>query len=96
MARKTLKDEKGKEYDVEVPDDDDESDGDTLWLDEEDIEWLRRKRREESETERKNNQSSGNSQSGGSGRVVRIRAKQTSQDSQSTPEKSRRRTLRLA
>ena len=95
MATKRLKDDKGKEYDVEVPDEDDGDDAETLWLDEEDIEWLRRKRREESETERKSSQSQNPSGAGG-GRVVKIRAKQASQDSPSTPETKRRRTLRLA
>jgi hypothetical protein len=93
MARKTLKDDKGRAYDVDVPDED-EDDSDTLWLDEEDIEWLRKKRREEAESERQNSQS--NEAQKTSGKVVRIRAKQQTSENSPSAEKTRRRTLRLA
>lgn len=98
MARKTLSDDKGKKYEVEVPDDDEEEDDEnTIYLDEEDVEWLRRKRREESESQRQNSSSTAQGVKT-SGKVVKIRAKQASTDSQSTTSASgsRRRTLRLA
>lgn len=99
MAVKKLKDDEGNVYDVEMPDDDegeaddDDSEKDTVWLDEEDIEWLRRKRREESEASR-TSATKTTKTSGTSNKVVKIRAKQPSTGSRSAT--TRKRTLRLA
>jgi hypothetical protein len=97
MPRKTLKDDEGNEYDVELPDDDD--DDDAIYLDAEDVEWLKRKRLEESETQRKTSSQTGTSRQ--TSKVVRIRAKQDG-DSGGSPQrasassKSRKRVLKLA
>lgn len=104
MARKTLKDESGKAYEVEVPDDDDDDAGDddddenTIYLDAEDIEWLQRKRREEAEQNRRSSSSSQKTKT--NGKVVKIRAKQTDSGSSGTSggdgKRSRKKVLRLA
>lgn len=101
MAVRKLKDDKGNEYDVEVPDSDDDGeeegeDGDTIYLDEEDIEWLRRKRREEAEASRTSGAKT-EKKAPPSDKVIKIRAKQQSTGSSSgTKTNSRKRTLRLA
>lgn len=100
MAVRKLKDADGKEYDVEFDDDDDgdgeDDDPDTIYLDEEDIEWLRRKRREESEASRTSSQGKP-TKTGSSGKVVKIRAKQSPPSTASkSGTTSRKRTLRLA
>src|SRR5215471_10225985 len=97
MARKTLRDDKGREYEADVPDDDD--DEETIWLDAEDIEWLKRKRLEESEADRQRSTSSNQTKAKTktSGKVVRIRAKQADSGATSQPDqKTRKRVLRLA
>jgi len=103
MVVRKLKDDKGKEYDVDFGDDNEEDnaesdDGDTIYLDEEDIEWLRKKRREEAESERLASSSGKGATQKASGKVVKIRAKQTASISSSQNEKAttRKRTLRLA
>lgn len=101
MAVRKLKDEDGKTYDVEVPDDDDDSgddseDENTIYLDEDDIEWLRRKRREEAEASR-TSQKEKPTKTGSSDKVIKIRAKQASPSTDSkSATTSRKRTLRLA
>lgn len=101
MARKTLKDDEGNEYDVELPDDtaddDDDEDEETVYLDAEDIEWLKRKRLEESEQSRRTSSSKQTTakKPASSGKVVKIRAKQTASTS-TTGRKDRKRVLRLA
>jgi len=105
MARKTLTDDKGKKYEVDLPDDDDDDnddagdgdDADTIYLDEEDIAWLRRKRLEESDASRMKQTGSRSSTTAPKGKQVRIRAKSTSQSS--TNDRAgdgRKRVLRLA
>lgn len=104
MAVRKLKDDKGKEYDVEIPDDDgdggDGDDPDTIYLDEEDIEWLRKKRKEEAEAERlRSSSGTGGTPPKASGKVVKIRAKQSTSAADSSSGKqptTRKRTLRLA
>jgi len=101
MARKTLRDDDGNEYDVELPDDDkdDDDDDDAIYLDAEDVEWLKRKRLEESETTRKASATGTSRQK--TSKVVRIRAKaddtgdSRSRANTSTP-KTRKRVLKLA
>lgn len=100
MARKTLKDDDGNEYDVDLPDDDkdggdDDDDEDTIYLDAEDIEWLKRKRLEESESQRKASTTTQRKTSGG--KIVKIRAKgSTASQSQTGAKSTRRRVLKLA
>jgi hypothetical protein len=98
MARKTLRDDDGNTYDVELPDDDADDDADddedTLYLDQEDIEWLQRKRREEAEQTRQRS-SSGTTGPKTKSKVVKIRAKQSTSPSQ-TRQNARKRVLRLA
>jgi hypothetical protein len=98
MAVRKLKDDEGKTYDVEIPDDDekdDEGDDDeTIYLDEEDVEGLRRKRREESEASRTSQTKKETTKT--SDKVVKIRAKQQAPSTDSRSAKSRVRTLRLA
>jgi len=102
MARKTLRDDDGNEYDVDLPDDDkDDDDDDAIYLDAEDIEWLKRKRLEESETARKQTTSRTDTSSQKTGKVVRIRAKQdntggSAQRAAASQTKSRKRVLKLA
>lgn len=99
MARRVLRDDDGNEYEVDLPDDDGGSrggetgsdDGDTIYLDEEDIEWLRKKRREEAEADRRRS-SSGKQSTTQTGKIVRIRAKQSAGSSSQNP---RRRVLKL-
>src|SRR5215472_7505070 len=99
MARKTLKDDDGNEYDVDLPDDDksdgdDDDDEDTIYLDAEDIEWLKRKRLEESESQRK---ASTTQRKASGGKIVKIRAKgSTTSPSQTGAKSTRRRVLKLA
>jgi len=104
MARKTLRDDDGNEYDVDLPDDDkksddDDDDDDTIYIDAEDIEWLKRKRLEESESNRKSATGT-SSQKTDKGKVVRIRAKQDntggSAQRAASGQKSRKRVLKLA
>jgi hypothetical protein len=100
MAVRKLKDDEGNSYDVEIPDKDDDGgdddgDGDTIYLDEEDIEWLRRKRREESEASRTSGTTK-QTKTGSSDRVIKIRAKQQSPSTGSQSKTTRKRTLRLA
>ena len=100
MAIRKLKDDEGNVHEVEFPDDDgdedeSEDDPDTIFLDEEDIEWLRRKRREEAEASRTSGTTKKQTKTGSSGKVVKIRAKQQSTGSRSQTT-SRKRTLRLA
>lgn len=101
MARKTLTDDKGKKYEVELPDDDDDDendDPDTIYLDEEDIAWLRRKRLEEADSTRPKQTGSQSSTTAPKGKTVRIRAKSNSpsQTSGQRDNDGRKRVLRLA
>lgn len=103
MSRKRLRDDDGNEYDVDVPDDDNDDsssddDENTIYLDEEDIEWLKRKRLEENESQRKGSQSSGQKRQTPN-KTVKIRAKQsssTSRESSQGKSNGRRRVLRIA
>jgi len=105
MTRKTLTDDKGRKYEVDVPDDDDDDDDDkeddddnTIYLDEEDIAWLRRKRLEEADSTRPKQTGSSSQTTARKGKQVRIRAKSNSQSqtSERRDNDGRKRVLRLA
>jgi hypothetical protein len=98
--RKTLTDDKGKKYEVDVPDDDDESDDDddddTIYLDEEDIAWLRRKRLEEADQTRTKTDSSSSKRTSGKTVKIRARSDSSSNSQRSGSTDGRKKVLRLA